>query len=169
MAIFASPYRLGVAVCTVAVLSGCAVTTQGPAPEISTPVYSDAFQSCTVVSQDEKAVGNWLSVRKESGIPGELRLQVQLLADGSMQYVEQLKRGNKPPQSLEETGCWYREEGTLILRSTHSNELLVDAQDPIYINRYAILELDAKGMTLDMQGKSIHLRRVKSDYRLPIL
>ncbi|MFC3340265.1 hypothetical protein [Paracandidimonas soli] len=169
MSMHGSPSRFAVAACLAMLLSACATTTRQPSTVVDAGMYDAAFKGCSPVAQDEPAVGNWLAVRKEPGIAGEIRLQIRLHADGSMHYVEQLKRGNRPPQSLDETGCWYREEGTLVLRTTHSNGSQVDAQDPIYVNRHAIAALDGKGMALNMHGKEIRLRRASPDYRLPIL
>ena len=169
MTICKSFCRVGVAAGLSMALLGCVTTSPHATKTNQADKYDAAFKGCLLAGQDEPVVGNWLSVRKEAGVAGEIRLQIRLHADGSMHYVEQLKRGNKPPQTLSEIGCWYKEGSDLVLRTTHSNGSQVEASDPIYIQHHAIGEVTEKGMVLNMDGKDIRLRRTKPDYRLPIL
>jgi len=150
-------------------LVACTTTSLQSSGTTKATSYDSAFQSCRPAEPDEAVVGNWLSTRKEPGVAGEIRLQIRLHADGSMHYVEQLKRGNKPPQTLSEIGCWYKEDKALVLRTTHSNGSQVETQDPIYIQRHDIIEITKNGMALSINGKEVLMRRTSPDYRLPIL
>ena len=169
MAISESFFRFGIVAGLSMGLAACVTTDPHTPSKNQGSKYDAAFQGCTPASQNSPVVGNWLSTRIESGVAGEIRLQIRLHEDGSMHYVEQLKRGNKPPQTLSEVGCWYQEDADLVLRTTHSNGSQVEVSDPIYIQRHAVGEVNAKSMMLDINGKNIRLRRAKPDYRLPIL
>ncbi len=148
----------------VAMLAGCAV--QGPAVEPSVP---DPVQlACTPASETDVLLGNWLAVRSEKGVAGELRTLFTLQVDGSMAYTEQLKRPGQPSQGLSETGCWYREGQVLVMRSQESNSSPVDVSDPIYTNRYQVIAADEKMLRLlTPEGVQISARQMPSGYRLP--
>lgn len=142
------------------VLAGCA----GPR---STPPPQDLTR-CVAAEPDDALVGNWLSVRRASGVAGELRTHIVLNADGTMQYGEQLSRPGKAPQGLAETGCWQREGGALALRTLESNGSPVDLDDPIYMNRYSLT--GEAGDRLGLQtadGTRLDAKRMPPDYRLP--
>lgn len=154
-----------------ALLASCVtLPTEAPrdTPAKPAPAVPDA-NACQPVAAQDALAGNWLGVRRQKGVAGELRTQIVLGQDGDMLFTEQLKRGNRPPQTLEEKGCWWREDGVLVLKTTHSHGLAVDAQDPIYINRYPILQPGGNLMTLGISGQEVRLRRVAPDYRLPVL
>lgn len=141
-------------------LAGCAA----PRPDTAEPIDT----RCTSAVTDGALTGNWLSVRKQAGVAGELRTHIVLRADGTMSYGEQLSRRGKAPQGLAETGCWQREGRTMILRTVESNGSPVDPQDPIYINRYQIIQ--ETGDSLELQssdGVRLNARRMPPDYRLP--
>src|SRR5690606_32959546 len=70
--------------------------------------------TCVAAAPSDGLVGNWLSVRRQSGVTGELRTLVSLRADGTMSYDEQLTRPRKAPQGLSETGCWQRDGQALV-------------------------------------------------------
>ena len=144
----------------IAVLGGCAA----PQPERA-PERPDT--SCKAAAPGDSLVGNWLSVRRESGVAGELRSFFALQADGTMNYAEQLRRPKHPPQGLAETGCWHREGSTLVLRTVESNGSPVDLDDPIYVNRYQITResVERLGLTTP-DGARIDARRMPPDYRL---
>src|SRR5690606_26413688 len=109
---------------------------------------------------------NWLAVRKQRGVAGELHILLTLKADGEMTYVEQLKRGKQPPRTLSETGCWTREAQQLILQTTRSNGMPVEADDPIYRNQYQITSTAADRLGLRTADGSMAARRMSDDYRL---
>lgn len=152
---------LTAAVVSILVLAGCA--TQRPAPE---PVEEDT--SCKAAVPGDTLVGNWLSVRKQSGVAGELRTHFVLNADGTMSYGEQLQRSGKAPQGLSESGCWSREGGVVVMRTLESNGSPVDTKDPIYVNRYQIARESGDRLALQApDGARLDAKRMPPDYRLP--
>lgn len=123
---------------------------------------------CTEAAAGDALIGNWLSIRKQPGVSGELRTHFMLSADGTMRYGEQLVRPRGAPQGLSETGCWRREGQTMILRTIESNGSPVDTDDPIYVNRYQISSEAADRLVLQTSdGMRLEARRMPSDYRLP--
>lgn len=146
-----------------AVVAGCTVPVK---PEPEPPVQGP--RACTPVAESEQALGNWLAVRSQKGVSGELRTLFTLQADGTMAYTEQLKRSGQPSQGLSETGCWYREGQTLVLQTQESNSSPVNLDDPIYTNRYTVLSVDDKTLRLiTPDGIRINAKRMSSGYRLP--
>ncbi|MCC2597042.1 hypothetical protein LKR43_11890 [Pusillimonas sp. MFBS29] len=144
-----------------ALVAGCAAPSAPPAPEPEPP-------RCQAAVAGDALVGNWLSVRKQKGVAGELRTLFTLHADGTMAYTEQLKRGKKPSQGLAETGCWEREQQILTMRTLESNGASVNLDDPIYTNRYQIVSMGEKALSLkDADGTAITARRMSPGYRLP--
>lgn len=150
----------GVAMAALLFLAGCATssTESSKAPEDP--------RTCAVAPANEPLVGNWLSVRKQTGVAGELHTLFSLNADGTMGYVVQLKRARKPSQGLSESGCWSREGNELVLHTLKSNGEDVDPRDPIYVNRYVIVSQQASGVVLQHQGVRTQARRMPADYRL---
>jgi hypothetical protein len=143
------------------VLTGC--TTAPPPPPAPKPA-----PTCQAAAAGDALVGNWLSVRKQKGVAGELRTLFTLYPDGTMAYTEQLKRSKHPSQGLAETGCWKRDGQTLILQTLKSNGEPIDTADPIYTNRYAIVASDRQGFSLrDADGALIKTKRMSQGYRLP--
>ena len=143
------------------ILAGCAVP-----PPAAPPVDETR---CTAAAPGDALVGSWLSVRKQTGVAGELRTHIVLNADGTMQYGEQLSRPGKAPQGLAETGCWLREGQTLVLRTLDSNGSPVDLDDPIYVNRYPLMRETAERLSLHApDGARLDARRMPPDYRLPL-
>lgn len=148
------------AVFAVVVLAGCVAPRPGPAPQDHT--------RCRVAAPGDALVGNWLSVRKQSGVAGELRTHIVLQADGTMSYGEQLSRSGRAPQGLAETGCWRREGQVMVLRTVESNGSPVDPDDPIYVNRYQITREAGDRLSLQTSdGVRLDARRMPPDYRLP--
>lgn len=148
------------AILTTLALAGCA----GRGPAAPPPDQT----RCTAAAPDDALPGNWLSVRRASGVAGELRTHIVLNADGTMRYAEQLSRPGKAPQGLAETGCWQRDGEALVLRTLESNGSPVDLEDPIYLNRYQLVS--AAGDRLGLQapdGARLDARRMPPDYRLP--
>lgn len=143
-------------------LAGCAPTKPATAP--STP---PAAPSCTPAAAGDSLVGNWLSVAAQKGVAGALRTLYTLNPDGTMTYVEQIKRPRAPSQGLEESGCWSRDRDTLVLRTLESNGVPVNLDDPIYSNRYRIVRSDARELRLQGPQGSVRARRMSPGYRLP--
>ena len=149
------------AVAAAAVLAaGCAGM-----PESQQPVAEEPG-ACRSAAQSDAWVGNWLGVNKRKGVAGELHVLMTLHQDGTMAYVEQLKRSGKPPQTLRETGCWQRADDRLVLRTTHSNAVAVEQGDPIYTNEY---ETQTRTGHLVLHGPEgpLDFKRMPDDYRLP--
>jgi len=150
------------AAAAIVALAGCA-----GAPSQRAPAAPDT--ACSAAPADESLVGSWLSVRRESGVTGELRTLISLRADGTMSYAEQLSRPRRGPQGLAETGCWRREGTTLVLRTVESNGSPVDLDDPIYVNRYQVISEAGGRITLRTpEGVRLEARRMPPDYRLPL-
>lgn len=147
-----------------ALVAGCAV----PVPPAESDSQAQVRPPCTAVAESEALVGNWLSVRTQKGVAGELRTLFTLQADGSMAYTEQLKRPGQPSQGLSETGCWEREGQVLVMRSYESNGSPVDLDDPIYVNRYQLISNDGSMLRLTgPDGMAITARQMSPGYRLP--
>lgn len=148
----------------VAIVAGCAV----PVPPAEPDSHVQRPPSCTAPSATDPLLGNWLSVRSQKGVVGELRTLFTLQADGSMAYTEQLKRPRQPSQGLSETGCWQRDGEVLVMRTYESNGSPVDLDDPIYINRYQIVASDGSMLRLKSpEGLAITARQMPPGYRLP--
>jgi len=125
-------------------------------------------QPCAPAAAGDALVGNWMGVQKQKGVAGELHVLITLRADGAMAYGEQLKRGRRPPQGLNETGCWNRQGQSLVLRTTHSNGVAVEADDPIYTNQYAVRSASGARLVLAGPDGPLALRRMPDDYRMPM-
>ena len=104
-----------------------------------------------------------------SAMSGMKILWMHLRPDGSMTYAERLRRQGKPSQSLRETGCWQHDAGNgdLILRTLKSNGAWVEADDPIYVNRYSSVVQGSGQLRLGSGQSGFSLKRMPDDYRLP--
>lgn len=143
-------------------LAGCAGVRpdRAPAPDET---------RCAAAAAGDGLVGSWLSVRKQSGVAGELRTHIVLQADGTMRYAEQLSRKGRAPQGLAETGCWQRDGQVVVLRTVESNGSPVDLDDPIYVNRYQLTRESGERIGLRApDGAQLDARRMPADYRLPL-
>lgn len=144
----------------VVILAGCAAPSAPPQPQ--------GPPQCSPAAAAETLAGNWLSVRKQKGIVGELRVLFTLNADGTMAYIEQLKRGKNPSQGLSETGCWKRDGQKIVLQTQMSNGEPIDMSDPIYTNQYTVMSVGASQMVLqDADGGKLNAKRMSPGYRLP--
>ncbi|MBV6272447.1 hypothetical protein KVP09_05905 [Alcaligenaceae bacterium CGII-47] len=155
-------FTAGVMLCLGAVwLVGCTTPSRAPAPEVAT------VPSCQAAPSGETLVGNWLSVSTQKGVVGTLRTLYTLNADGTMVYVEQVKRPGKPSQGLHESGCWRRDGAQLVLQTLFSNSSPVDSSDPIYVNRYEVQQAGAKELIIRGDVGTVRARRMSPGYRLP--
>ncbi|MBV2180437.1 hypothetical protein [Castellaniella sp. MT123] len=143
-------------------LAACAPTKPAVAPAVSI-----ATPTCAPAATGDRLVGNWLSVTSQKGVAGALRTLYTLNPDGTMSYVEQIKRPRAPSQGLEESGCWSREGETLVLRTLESNGSRVNLNDPIYTNRYRVVRADATELRLLGTNGTVRARRMSPGYRLP--
>jgi hypothetical protein len=148
---------------TVVLLAACAAPS---APPVEIPPKQPP--ACVPAAAGDRLTGNWLSVRSQKGVTGELRTLFTLNADGTMAYTEQLKRGKSPSQGLSETGCWKSDQKTLTLHTLTSNGNPVEFEDPIYTNRYIIVSTTDKALDLrGSDGLTLKARRMSPGYRLP--
>lgn len=156
--------RLGVVVLVSSVLAACSSLTPPPPAKDK----AKAPQICEPAAADDALIGNWLNKRTQKGVAGELRTLFTLQADGRMLYTEQLKRPRQPSQGLSESGCWWRENDQLILKTLESNGLPVDDTDPIYTNAYIISHHNTDKLKLKSnEGVSYDTERTSPGYRLP--
>ncbi len=149
-------------VAALALLSACAPTRQ-----TASTAAPKAPPACVAATPGDALVGNWLSVTAQKGVAGALRTLYTLKPDGTMMYVEQIKRPRSPSQGLEESGCWSREGKTLVLRTLLSNGVPVNLEDPIYTNRVQVLRADASQLLLQGGQGTIRAKRMSPGYRLP--
>lgn len=163
MSRFSSCQRVFFSGLTAILLAGCAATVD------KTPVaVAPTIPECQPAAAGDQIVGNWLSVRTQKGVVGELRTLFTLKADGTMAYTELLKRGKQPSQGLVESGCWQRTQQTLVIQTLESNGAPVNLDDPIYKNSYVITSINTKALTLQgPDGKTIKARSMSPGYRLP--
>lgn len=143
-------------------LAACAPVT--PPPKVQAPAQPP---TCVAPASGDSLAGNWLSVKSEKGVAGALRTLYTLNPDGTMKYVEQIKRPRTPSQGLYETGCWSHENQTLILRTLQSNGVPVNLSDPIYTNRYRVQQVTATELRVLGPNGPVRARRMSPGYRLP--
>lgn len=140
-------------------LAACAPIEQKPAQQTDL--------NCTPVAADNPMVGNWLSIGSQQGVAGALRTLYTLNVDGSMEFIQQIKRSQMPSQGISESGCWQRNGEILVLRTDKSNGLPVNLSDPIYTSKYRIIQLDQSELQLQGDTGSIKAKRMSPGYRLP--
>ncbi|CAM5198921.1 Lipoprotein OS=Castellaniella defragrans OX=75697 GN=HNR28_002673 PE=4 SV=1 [Castellaniella defragrans] len=153
--------RGSVGLAVAGVLTACAPTKP---PAVKTPAAPPA---CVAVPSGDALVGNWLSVASEKGVAGSLRTLYTLNVDGTMSYVEQIKRPRTPSQGLYETGCWSHEGQTLTLRTLASNGSPVNLDNPIYVNRYRVDQASATELRMRGPDGAVRAKRMSPGYRLP--
>ena len=144
-------------------LSACAPIKPAPAPAATPP----AAPSCTAAAAGDPLVGNWLSVSSQKGVAGALRTLYTLNSDGTMNYVEQIKRPRAPSQGLYESGCWTHAGQTLTLRTLESNGSPVNLDDPIYTNHHRVVRVSPTELQLNGPNGAVTARRMSPGYRLP--
>lgn len=143
-------------------LAGCAPVSQPakPAAQVSLP-------NCTAPRASDPLIGNWLSVTAQQGVAGSVRTLYTLQPDGKMIFVEQVKRPRTPSQGLRETGCWTHEGQNLVLRTLESNGSPVNLDDPIYTNRYQVIQSSTNALQLRGASGTVRAKRMSPGYRLP--
>lgn len=157
------------AVCASAglLVAGCAITHPQKPPHRQAAHHPATSVRCQPAQPGDAAIGNWYGVRSQRGVAGKMHVLIHLRADGTMSYEEELKRGKRPSQALNETGCWRRDKQGLVLRTTMSNGDPVELADPIYTNRYAVRSQSRQHMELNGPFGPLGVRRMPGDYRLP--
>ncbi len=152
------------AACVLVVVSLAACAPTSPPVAVQAPA---ARPACVPAATGDPLVGNWLSVAAQKGVAGTLRTLYTLNPDGTMSYVEQVKRPNTPSQGLYESGCWSHQGQTLVLRTLDSNGLPVNLDDPIYTNRYHLVRISNQELHLQGPDGAVRAKRMSPGYRLP--
>ncbi len=154
-------YKIATLAISTSLLVACAPIKQ------KTVQQNEAPPACVAAAAGDKLVGNWLTTSSQKGVAGALRTLYTLNADGSMNYVQQIKRGNLPSQGIYESGCWSHSGSDLTIRTYESNGLMVNLQDPIYINKFRILSVDNTYLKIKGSEGEIRAKRMSPGYRLP--
>ena len=154
--------------CAILILAGCATRkpaaiTEGQPAEPAKPV------ACAPAKAGDPMIGTWLSNSRPRDVAGDMQSLIVLSADGTMSYESLLKIGRKTRPALRETGCWSVADGIYTMRTTQSAGEPVDANDPIYLNRYRVEKVEQTKLTLrELKSGGILLtaRRMPPGYRL---
>lgn len=155
--------------CAVLILAGCAarkpaVITEAQPAEPPSPV------ACVPAQSGDPMIGTWLSNTRPRDVSGDLQSLIVLSADGTMAFESLLKIGRKARPALRETGCWTVADGIYTMQTTKSAGEPVDANDPIYLNRYRVEKVEKAKLTLrelKTGGQIVTARRMPTGYRLP--
>jgi hypothetical protein len=161
----------GAAVAVLVVLTAC--TQRGGA--LAGKSSSVAAQQTPVVQMCETQansplVGKWYSTSTPRGVGGQMHTLVTLRADGSMIYDTQLKIGQRMRPGLRESGCWTYAGNILMLHTLRSNGEEIDANDPIYQNRWRVESVNASRLTARDQrelGQAVTARKMPDTFKLP--
>ncbi|WP_313625594.1 hypothetical protein [Achromobacter sp.] len=154
--------------CAILILAGCAARkpaaiTEGKPAEAAKPV------ACEPAKAGDPMIGTWLSNSRPKDVAGDMQSLIVLSADGTMSYESLLKIGRKTRPALRETGCWSVADGIYTMRTTQSAGEPVDANDPIYLNRYRVEKVDKTKFALrelKTGGMQLTARRMPTGYRL---
>ncbi len=155
--------------CAVLILAGCAARKPATITEAQ-PAEPPKPVACVPAKDGDPMIGTWLSNSRPRDVSGDLQSLLVLSADGTMAYESLLKIGRKTRPALRETGCWSVADGIYTMQTTKSAGELVDANDPIYLNRYRVEKLEKAKLTmreLKNGGLVMTARRMPAGYRLP--
>ncbi len=155
--------------CAVLILAGCAARKPATISEAQ-PAEPPKPVACVPAKAGDPMIGTWLSNSRPRDVSGDLQSLLVLSADGTMAYESLLKIGRKTRPALRETGCWSVADGIYTMQTTKSAGELVDANDPIYLNRYRVEKLEKAKLTmreLKNGGQVMTARRMPAGYRLP--
>ena len=155
--------------CAVLILAGCAARKPATISEAQ-PAEPPKPVACVPAKAGDPMIGTWLSNSRPRDVSGDLQSLLVLSADGTMAYESLLKIGRKTRPALRETGCWSVADGIYTMQTTKSAGELVDANDPIYLNRYRVEKLEKAKLTmreLKNGGLVMTARRMPAGYRLP--
>lgn len=156
-----SAYKFIITIACSSVLLACTTVNQ------DTSAIADVTPACVPVAADNLLVGNWLSVTSQKGVAGAVRTLYTLNQDGTMLFVQQVKRANTPSQGIYESGCWSYADNEIVLRTYESNGLPVNPDDPIYTNAYRLIDQDGAQIHLHGSAGEIRAKRMPAGYRLP--
>lgn len=155
--------------CAVLILAGCAARKPATITEAK-PAEPPKPVACVPAKAGDPMVGTWLSNTRPRDVSGDLQSLIVLSADGTMAFESLLKIGRKARPGLRETGCWSVADGVYTMQTTKSAGELVDANDPIYLNRYRVERVEQAKLTLrelKNGGQVMTARRMPAGYRLP--
>ncbi|MCY1200619.1 hypothetical protein D9M72_120510 [compost metagenome] len=155
--------------CAVLVLAGCAARKPAAITEVR-PAEPPKPAACVPARSGDPMIGTWLSNTRPRDVSGDLQSLIVLSADGTMAYESLLKIGRKTRPALRETGCWTVADGIYTMQTTKSAGEPVDANDPIYLNRYRVEKVEQARLTLrelKSGGQVMTARRMPAGYRLP--
>ncbi|MFM9870303.1 hypothetical protein [Achromobacter xylosoxidans] len=155
--------------CALLILAGCAARKPASITEAQ-PEGPPKLAACVPAKSGDPMIGTWYSNSRPKGVSGDFQALTVLYADGRMAYETQLKIGRKTRPALRETGCWSVVDGVYTMQTTQSNGEIVDAADPIYVNRYRVEKVEQAKLTLrelKSGGQVVTARRMPQGYRLP--
>ena len=154
--------------CTILILAGCAARKPATITEAQ-PAEPPKPVACQPAKAGDPMIGTWLSNSRPRDVSGDMQSLIVLSADGTMSYESLLKIGRKTRPALRETGCWSVADGIYTMRTTKSAGEPVDANDPIYLNRYRIEKVEQSKLAmreLKSGGILLTARRMPAGYRL---
>ena len=154
--------------CALLILAGCAARKPAAITEAQ-PAEPAKPVACAPAQPGDPMVGTWLSNSRPRDVSGNMQSLIVLSADGTMAYETLLKIGRQTRPALRETGCWSVADGVYTMRTTKSAGEPVDANDPIYVNRYRVEKVDKAKLTLrelKNGGMVLTARRMPTGYRL---
>ena len=154
--------------CAILILAGCAARKPATITEAQ-PAEPPKPVACVPAKAGDPMIGTWLSNSRPRDVSGDLQSLIVLSADGTMSYETLLKIGRKTRPALRETGCWSVADGVYTMQTTKSAGEPVDANDPIYLNRYRVEKVEHAKLTLrDLKSSGFVLtaRRMPAGYRL---
>ncbi|MFD4840173.1 hypothetical protein ACFWP0_21920 [Achromobacter sp. NPDC058515] len=154
--------------CAVLILAGCAARKPATITEAQ-PAEPPKPVACVPAKAGDPMIGTWLSNSRPRDVSGDMQSLIVLSADGTMSYETLLKIGRKTRPALRETGCWSVADGVYTMRTTKSAGEPVDANDPIYLNRYRVEKVEQARLTLrelKNSGSVLTARRMPAGYRL---
>ena len=154
--------------CAILILAGCAARKPATITEAQ-PAEPPKPVACQPAKAGDPMIGTWLSNSRPRDVSGDMQSLIVLSADGTMSYESLLKIGRKTRPALRETGCWSVADGIYTMRTTKSAGEPVDANDPIYLNRYRVEKVEQSKLSLrELKSGGILLtaRRMPAGYRL---
>lgn len=162
----------GAACGAVFILAACAGKPGAPKvpPGVSaTPSTAASVVACTP-QPNNPLIGNWYATSTPKGVSGQFQTLTKLHADGTMGFETQLKIGKRLRPALRETGCWSFADGIFTQQTLRSNGDEVDANDPIYRNRYRIERLEATRFIMREMvagSQAVTAKKMPDGYRMP--
>ena len=150
------------------VLAGCGIPRPSDSPLILAP---DNLPEpvCVAPTSGQALTGVWYTVRKQTGVAGEVQTLLTLSPDGKMRQQIRVKQGRNIRSELRETGCWEAPQDKLVLRISRSNGEMVDYRDPMYTLTFFIERNDKRRLVFredKPDSKPATAQRVQDSFRL---